>query len=57
MEQWIVISKLETEYVRAVCCYPTYLTYMQSTSCKMLGLDEAQARIKIARRHINNVRY
>ena len=30
---------------------------MQSTSCKMWGLDEAQAGIKIARRNINNIRY
>ena len=22
---------------QAVCCHPAYLTYMQSTSCKMLG--------------------
>ena len=25
------------EYVKAVYCHPAYLTYMQSTSCKMLG--------------------
>ena len=25
-------SKLGKEYVKAVCCHPTYLTYMQSTS-------------------------
>ena len=25
-------SKLEKEYVKAVCCHPAYLTYMQSTS-------------------------
>ena len=30
---------------------------MQSTSRKMLGLDEAQARINVARRNINNLRY
>ena len=29
-------SKLGQEYVKAVCCHPAYLTYMQSTSCKML---------------------
>ena len=23
------------EYVKAVCCHPAYLTYMQSTSCEM----------------------
>ena len=30
-------SKLEKEYVKAVCCHPAYLTYMQSTSCEMPG--------------------
>ena len=30
-------SKWGNEYVKAVCCHPSYLTYMQSTSCKMLG--------------------
>ena len=29
--------KLGKEYVKAVYCHPTYLTYMQSTSCKMPG--------------------
>ena len=30
---------------------------MQSTSCEMPRLDEAQAGIKIAGRNINNLRY
>ena len=30
-------SKSRKEYVKAVYCHPAYLTYMQSTSCKMLG--------------------
>ena len=30
-------SKLGKEYVRAVYCHPAYLTYVQSTSGKMLG--------------------
>ena len=30
-------SKLGKEYIKAVYCHPTYLTYMQSTSCKMPG--------------------
>ena len=30
-------SKLGKEYVKAVYCHSAYLTYMQSTSCKMLG--------------------
>ena len=36
MEKWSV-SKLGKEYVKAVYCHPAYLTYMQSTSCEMLG--------------------
>ena len=30
-------SKLGKEYVKAMYCHPTYLTYMQSTSCEMQG--------------------
>ena len=30
---------------------------MQSTSCKMPGLDEVQTIIQIARRNTNNLRY
>ena len=30
-------SKLGKEYIKAVYCYPAYLAYMQSTSCKMPG--------------------
>ena len=30
-------SKLEKEYVKAVYCHPAYLTYTQSTSCKIPG--------------------
>ena len=44
-------SKLGKEYIKAVYCQPAYLIYMQTTSC------EAQARIKIAGRNINNLRY
>ena len=29
--------KLGKEYVKALYCHPAYLTYMQSTSCQMLG--------------------
>ena len=35
-EQWTG-SKLGKEYVKAVYCHPTYLTYLQSTSYKTLG--------------------
>ena len=30
-------SQLGKEYVKAVYCYPAYLTYRQNISCKMLG--------------------
>ena len=30
-------SKLEKEYVKAVCCHPAYLTSMQSTSGEKPG--------------------
>ena len=30
-------SKSGKEYIKAVYCHPAYLTYMQSTSCEMLG--------------------
>ena len=30
-------SKLGKEYDKAVYCHPAYLTFMQSTSCEMLG--------------------
>ena len=29
-------SKSIKEYVKAVCCHPAYLIYMQIESCKML---------------------
>ena len=53
IKQWTG-SKLGKEYIKAVYCYPAYLTSVQSTLCKM---DEAQAGIKIAGRNINNLRY
>ena len=30
-------SKSGKEYTKAIYCHPAYLTYMQSTSCEMLG--------------------
>ena len=36
MDQWTG-SKLGKEYVKAIYCHPAYLSYMQSTSCEMLG--------------------
>ena len=36
MEQWTG-SNLGKQYIEAVYCHPSYLTYMQSTSCEMPG--------------------
>ena len=49
-------SNLGKEYIKAVYCHPAYLTYMQSTLCKMPGWMK-HTRIKIAGRKINNLRY
>ena len=56
MKQWTG-SKLEKEYIKAIYCHLAYLTYMQTTSLRIAGPDEAKARIKIAGRNINNLRY
>ena len=50
-------SKLGKEYVKAVYCHPAYLTYMQSTSCKMLGWISLKLESVIVRRNINNLKY
>ena len=36
MEQWTG-SKLGKEHIKAIYCHLAYLTYMQSTSCEILG--------------------
>ena len=30
-------SKLGKEYIKAICCHPVYLTYIQSTSWEIPG--------------------
>ena len=50
-------SRSQKEYIKAVYCHPAYLTYMQSTSWEMGGLEEAQAGIKISGRNISNIKY
>ena len=50
-------SKLGKEYIKAVYCQPAFLTYMQSTSCKMLGWMKHKLESKMARRNINKLRY
>ena len=50
-------SKSGKEYVKAVYCHPAYLTYMQSTSCKMSGWMKHKLEINISGRNINNLKY
>ena len=38
-------SKLGKEYVKAVYCHPAYLTYMLSTSCKILMKHKLESRL------------
>ena len=48
--------KFGKKYIKVVYCYPACLTYAEYIM-QNAGLDEAQARIKIAGRNINNLRY
>ena len=48
-------SKSGKKYIKAVYWHPAYLTYTEYIM-RNAGLDEAQARIKIAGRSINNLR-
>ena len=50
-------SKEGKEYIKAVYCYPAYLTYMQSTSCKIPGWMKHNLESRFFRRSINNLRY
>ena len=40
-------SKLGKKYVKAVYCSPAYLTYMQSTSCEMLGWMNHKLKLRL----------
>ena len=42
-------SKLGKEYVKAVYCHLAYLTYMQSTSCEMLGWIKHRLESRLVR--------
>ena len=48
MEQWIG-SELGREYVKAIYCHPAYLTYMQNTSCEMLGWMKHKLESRVPR--------
>ena len=40
-------SKSGKEYIKAVCCHPAYLTYMQSTSWKKLGWKKHKLKSRL----------
>ena len=51
---WFQIGKgVHQGYILSPCLFNLYAEYIMRNA----GLDEAQARIKIARRNINNLRY
>ena len=49
-------SKSGKEYIKAVCCHPAYLTYMQSTSWETLGWMKHKPESRLPG-EINNLRY
>ena len=56
MEQ-VTGSKLGKKYLKTVYCHPPYLTYMQSTSCEMLGWMKHKLESRSPGRNINKLRY
>ena len=43
-------SKSGKDYVKVVYCYPAYLTYMQNTSCTMLGYMKHKLESRLPRK-------
>ena len=56
MEQWTG-SKLRKEYIKAAHCNLAYLTYMQSTTCKMLGWMKHKLESRFLGEISNNLTY
>ena len=40
-------SKSGKEYIKAVYCHPSYLTYMQRISCEMLGWMKHKLELRL----------
>ena len=57
LDNGLVPNWERSKYIKAVYCYPAYLTYMQSTSCEMLDWMKHKLESRLARRNINNLRY
>ena len=49
--------KFGKQYVKAVYCHLAYLTYMQSTSCKMPGWMKHKLESRLPGEIFNNLRY
>ena len=47
----LMSSKSEKEYIKAVYCHPAYLTYMQTTSCEMLGWMKHKLESRFQEKH------
>ena len=56
MEQWMGL-KLGKEYSKAVYCHLAYLTYMQSSSCKMPGWIKHKLESRLLEKNINNLSF
>ena len=54
--QWTV-SKSGKEQVKAIYCFPAYLTSVQRTPWKKKNLHEAQVKSKIYVEDMNNISY
>ena len=50
-------SKFGKEYIKAVYCHPAYLTYIQSTSCEMLGWMKHRLKSRLPGEISINLRY
>ena len=44
-------SKLGKVYVKTIYCHPAYLTYMQSTSCEMMGWMKHKLESKLQEKY------
>ena len=49
LKEQMIDSKLGKEYDKAVYWHPVYLTYIQSTSCKMLGWMNSKLESRLPR--------
>ena len=51
------VSKLGKEFIKAVYCHPTYLTYMQNIPCEMPGWKKHKLESRLPGEISTNLRY